>query len=241
MTEDVLIASRGTVLEIVLNRPDKGNALTAEMAGAITATLKALPGETRVVLLRANGADFCTGRSAAMPAARSRATALDLRALISDPVLDFYTALREIPVPFIAAVRGKAAGVGCALAALADVAVAADSAVFQVPEMNHDIAPTLVMNALADRISRAALARMVLTRDPVGAAEAKSLGLVGMVVDDGALYAEVTRIAGQLEKNSVPVVRGIKAFLSMSPETSFASRTELAALINSSVTAECYR
>ncbi|WP_309084682.1 enoyl-CoA hydratase/isomerase family protein [Chelativorans sp.] len=241
MTEDVLIASRGAALEITLNRPDNGNALTAAMAEAITAALKGLAAETRVVLLKANGADFCTGRSAAMPVPGSRATALDLRAAISEPVLDFYEVLREIPVPFVAAVRGRAAGVGCALAALADVAIAAETAVFQVPEMNHDIAPTLVMNALADRVPRAALARLVLTRDPVSAAEAKTLGLIGMAVPDSELEEDVARIVGQLEKNSVPVVRGIKAFLSLSPETSFASRKELAALINSSVTAERYR
>ncbi|SMF16908.1 Enoyl-CoA hydratase/carnithine racemase [Xaviernesmea oryzae] len=238
---EVLISTKGNVLEITLNRPDKGNALTSEMAESITAALKSLSPETRVVLMKANGPDFCTGRSAAMPAPGSRATALDLRNAISDPVLDFYEVLREIPVPFIAAVNGKAAGVGCAIAALADVAVATDVATFQVPEMNHDIAPTLVLNALADRISRAALARMVFTRDVIPAAEAKVLGLIGITVPAESLDAEVNRVVSQLEKNSVPTVRGIKAFISMSPETSFASRKELAALINCVATAEKFR
>lgn len=238
---EVLISAKGNVLEIVLNRPDKGNALTPEMADAITAALKSLSPETRVVLMKANGADFCTGRSAAMPAPGTRATALDLRNAISDPVLDFYEVLREIPVPFITAVNGKAAGVGCAIAALADVAIAADTATFQVPEMNHDIAPTLVLNVLADRISRAALARMVFTRDPIPAAEAKVLGLIGITVPADGMDAEVARVVGQLEKNSVATVRGIKAFISMSPETSFASRKELAALINCVATAEKFR
>ncbi|MGK6316316.1 enoyl-CoA hydratase/isomerase family protein [Neorhizobium sp. DT-125] len=238
---EVLISTKGNVLEIVLNRPDKGNALTSEMAEAITAALKSPLPETRVVLMKANGPDFCIGRSAAMPAPGTRATALDLRNAISDPVLDFYEALREIPVPFIAAVSGKAAGVGCAIAALADVAIATEAATFQVPEMNHDIAPTLVLNALADRISRAALARMVFTRDVIPAAEAKVLGLIGVTVPADGLDAEAARIVGQLEKNSVATVRGIKAFISVSPETSFASRKELAALINCVATAEKFR
>lgn len=242
MSEHVGFSTRdGKIFEIVLNRPDAGNALTPEMASAITAALKGMDGDIRAVLMRSEGSDFCTGRSAVMPAAGSRATALDLRRAISDPVLDFYEVLREIPVPFITAIRGRAAGVGCALAALADVAIAADTAIFQVPEMNHDIAPTLVMNALADRISRAALARLVLTRDAVSAEEAKVLGVVGIVVPDEMLDEEVARVTGQLAKNSVPVVRGIKAFLSTGPETSFASRKELAALINCVATAERYR
>ncbi|MBD0417000.1 enoyl-CoA hydratase/isomerase family protein [Tianweitania sp. Rool2] len=242
MTEEVSISQRDDhVLEIELNRPEQGNALTPVMADAITAGLRVLDPETRVVLIKAAGADFCTGRSAAMPAAGTRATALDLRRRISDPVLDFYQTLREMPVPFVTQVRGSANGVGCAIAALADVAVAADTARFQVPEMNHDIAPTLVMNALADRIPRAALARLVLTRDAVDAAEAKTLGLIGVVVADEALGAETERIVGQLAMNSVATVRAVKAFLSTAPETSFAARKELAALMNSVATAERFR
>lgn len=242
MTNEVIISRRDDhVLEIELNRPEQGNALTPAMAEAITAALRALDPETRVVLVKAAGADFCTGRSAAMPAAGTRATALDLRRLISDPVLDFYQVLREVPVPVVTKVQGRANGVGCAIAALADVAVAADTARFQVPEMNHDIAPTLVMNALADRVPRAVLARLVLTRDPVEAAEAKALGLIGVVTGADTLEAETERIVAQLAKNSAATVRAVKAFLSTAPETSFAARKELAALINSVAFAERFR
>ena len=242
MTDEVKIAQQDEgVLEIVLNRPEQGNALTPAMAKVIMTALRELDSETRAVLLRAAGPDFCTGRSGTMPGAGSRATALDLRGMVSDPVLNFYAALREIPVPLIVAVRGRAAGVGCAIAALADVAIAADSARFQVPEMNHDIAPTLVMNALADRLPRAATARLVLTRDAVGAEEAKALGLVGVVVADEGLEGETARVVAQLCGNSVPTVRAVKAFLSTGPETSFAARKELAALLNCVATAERFR
>lgn len=242
MTDEVRITASDThVLRIELNRPDHGNALTPAMAAAISEVLTTLPDDTRVVLLSAAGPDFCTGRSAAMPAPGSRATALDLRRMVSDPVLDFYALLRRVPVPLVAQVQGRAAGVGCAIAALADVAIAAEDAVFQVPEMNHDIAPTLVMNALADRLPRAALARLVLTRDAVGAQEAKALGLIGMVAPAAGLAGETERVIAGLAKNSVATLRAVKSFLSLAPETSFASRQELAALINSSATAERFR
>lgn len=242
MTSDVIITERDDhVLEIELNRPEQGNALTPAMAEAIAAALRALDPQTRAVLVTAAGPDFCTGRDGARLAPGTRATALDLRRLISDPVLDFYQLLREIPVPLVAQVRGRASGVGCAIATLADVAVAADTARFQVPEMNHDIAPTLVMNALADRVSRATLARLVLTRDAVSAAEAQALGLVGVVAAEDALEAETQRIVGQLAQNSAATVRAVKAFLSTAPETSFAARKELAALINSVAFAERFR
>lgn len=242
MSDEVRIGLREDhVLEIEFNRPEQGNAVTPQMVEAISAALRTLDAETRVVLVKAAGRDFCTGRSAAMPKPGTRATALDLRRAISDPVLDFYAVLRETAVPVVAQVRGRAAGVGCAIAALADVAIAADTAVFQVPEMNHDIAPTLVMNALSDRIPRAALARLVLTRDAVGAEEAKTLGLIGMVAAEDDLEAETARIVDQLAKNSAATVRAVKAFLATGPETSSAARKELAALINCVATAERFR
>jgi enoyl-CoA hydratase/carnithine racemase len=241
MTDEVIIEARGSALRICLNRPDKGNALTPAMANAIAEAILAPPPETRCIVLEASGQNFCTGRAATMPAPGSRATALDLRAAISDPVLNFYAALRNVPLPMLAAVRGSAAGVGCAIAALADVTVAADTALFQVPEMNHDIAPTLVMDALSDRLPRAALARLVLTRDAITASEALTLGLIGKVVAEAELSNEVDRIVALLEKNSQPVLRGVKAFLRVAPEASFAARQEMAALINSSVTAERFR
>jgi enoyl-CoA hydratase len=241
MTEDVLFSAAAGVLRIVLNRPDHGNALTPAMTEAIARAVAAPDPDIRVILLSANGPDFCTGRAAAMPAKGTKATANDLRAMISDPVLAFYDTLRNASVPVIACVQGRAAGVGCAVAALADVAVAGAGAVFVVPEMNHDIAPTLVMDALVDRIPRAALARLVLSRDPVNAEAALAMGLIGKVVPDADLTAEGERLATQLAANSAATVRAIKAFLMRAPESSHATRRELAALLNATATAEKFR
>jgi len=81
----------------------------------------------------------------------------------------------------------------------------------------------------------------VLTRDAVAAEEAKALGLVGVVVADEGLEGETARVVAQLCGNSVPTVRAVKAFLSTGPETSFAARKELAALLNCVATAERFR
>jgi enoyl-CoA hydratase/carnithine racemase len=242
MTDGIRIAARGDdILEIVLALPAQGNALSPPMATAIGAAIDAMPPTIRALYLHAEGADFCTGRTPVLPPAGSRATALDLRQLIADPVLDFYQRLREVPVPVVMAVQGRAAGVGCALAGLADICIASDDAVFSVPEMDKDVAPTLVMAALGDRLPRAALARLVFTRDPVGAAEAKAIGLIGVTCAADQLYLQAEALLAKLGRNSVPVVRGVKSFLNHHPEMSFAARREAAALINCVVTAEKYR
>lgn len=242
MTTEVSIGSRGDhVLEIVLSQPERGNALSPAMAEAIVGAIEAMSAETHAVLLRAEGKDFCTGRTPVMPPLGSRATALDLRKLIADPVLEFYERLRTIPVPLIVAVQGKAFGVGCAIAGLADVCIAAQSAQFSVPEMDKDIAPTLVMTALSDRLARADLARLVLTRAPVTAAEAKVIGLIGIVCADDDLLNETDLLLAKLRTNSVPVLAAVKTFLNRQGEMSLAARREAAALINCVVTAERYR
>lgn len=242
MTGDIRIGPYGTgILEIVMARSDQGNALSPSMAGAIIAAIDSMPADTRAVFLRGEGRDFCTGRTPVMPPAGSRATALDLRKLIADPVLEFYQRLRDIPVPLVMAVQGRAFGVGCALAGLADVCIAAETALFSVPEMNKDIAPTLVMTALSDRLSRTDLARLVFTRDPIGAVEAKNIGLIGMVCPEGDLSKEADLLLTKLRTNSVPVLSAVKTFLNSQVEMSFSARREFAALINCVITAERYR
>lgn len=242
MASEVRVSVRKDhILEIALASPQTGNMLSAEMAIDVAKALMQIDAETRAVHFTGDGADFCAGRKASMPPAGARLTAIDCRQLIADPVLDFYEILRNAPVPVVASIRGRAAGVGCALAALADVAIAAQSAVFSVPEMNHDIAPTLVMTALAERVNRTTLARMVLTRDPISSAEAKEIGIIAMAVPDAQLESETQRILAQLASNSPPVVRGIKAYLNTAMEMSFSARKQHAGLINGAVTAERFR
>ncbi|MBM3609875.1 MAG: enoyl-CoA hydratase/isomerase family protein [Alphaproteobacteria bacterium] len=242
MASEVRVSKRSDhILEIALASPQTGNMLSAEMAVDVAAALTQIDAQTRAVHFTGDGPDFCAGRKASMPPAGTRMTAIDCRQLIADPVLDFYEILRNAPVPVVASIRGRAAGVGCALAALADVAIAAESSVFSVPEMNHDIAPTLVMTALAERVNRTTLARMVLTRDPISAAEAKEIGIIAMAVPDAKLESETARILAQLASNSPPVVRGIKAYLNTAMEMSFSARKQHAGLINGAVTAERFR
>ncbi len=75
-------------------------------------------------------------------------TPLQMRHPIAEVPLTLYAAIKEARAPTLAIVQGEAIGVGCALAAVCDMTLAADNAVFQVPELNHNIAPTLVMWAL---------------------------------------------------------------------------------------------
>ncbi|MBR0687771.1 enoyl-CoA hydratase/isomerase family protein [Bradyrhizobium manausense] len=242
MTDSIrIVPRRDDILEIVLASSASGNLLSPPMVDAIAQAFEMMSPTTRAVYLHADGPDFCAGRRSAMPPSGTRVTALDLRHSIADPILDFYQRIRDLSIPLVMAVQGKAAGVGCALAGLADVCIASDDAEFSVPEMDKDIAPTLVMAALSDRLPRAALARLVFARDSISASEARAIGLVGMTCSSDQLRGQAEALLAKLCRNSVPTLRGVKSFLKHHPEASFAARRETAALINCVVMAEKYR
>jgi enoyl-CoA hydratase/carnithine racemase len=229
------------VLEITLAAPEHGNALDAVMADAMLKAVRELPEQTKAIALTAEGDDFCAGRRGGMPQGATKLTAIDIRKRVIEPVLDLYQALRNTPVPILATVQGRAAGVGCALAGLADIAIAAEDAAFTIPEMNHDIPPTLVMTALVERMPRNHLARLVLTRDAIDGREAQALGIVSMVAPRAKLADELARVRTTIAKNSAPVLRAVKAFLTASGETSFATRRDYAAMVNAAAMAERFR
>lgn len=242
MTDSVRIVHRqDAILEVILASPVSGNLLSPSMVDAMVQAFEAMSPTTRAIYLHADGPDFCTGRTSVIPPPGTRATALDLRRSIADPILDFYQCVRDLNVPLIISVRGRAAGAGCALAGLADVCIASEDAKFSVPEMDKDIAPTLVMAALSDRLSRAALARLIFTRDSLAASEAQAIGLVSMTCPSDQIEGHVEALLAKLARNSVPTLRGVKSFLKHHPETSFAARRDAAALINCVVMAEKYR
>lgn len=224
--------------DIVIDRPDAGNALTADMTVALAAALAGLHDTVKFVVLRGQGDDFCAGRASPMPPAGTVMTAGQIRARVADPVLDFYATVRNVSVPVIAAVKGRAHGVGCALAGLADITIADDTAAFVIPEMDRDIPPLLVMTALSARLSRAALARMVLSREPFNAREAQAIGLVAQACSPNDIGSVVAQYRKRLSTNSRTSLMAVKQFLNAAPEMSFAALKEYAAVSNSGAVSE---
>jgi enoyl-CoA hydratase len=219
-SEQVLIRRVGDVLNIVLNRPDAGNYLSVEMGDAIIAAIGSLEEDVKLVRLSGNGADFCAGRDSPMPTLGPKPSAETIRKVVAAPPLALYDALKATPVPVIAVVRGKAIGAGCGLACVCDITLCADDAVFQIPEMERDIPPTLVMTALIGRVPLKTLGYMVLSRAPLSADEALQAGLVRRVVPAAALDAEAEKLIGTMLSNSAVTLRAVKQYLHLAPEMS---------------------
>lgn len=223
---------------ITIDRPKKGNVLTAEMTNQLGRAFAEPPQDARFIVLMGQGDDFCAGRESPMPKGGQVMSAEALRARVADPVLAFYETIRSVPLPVICVVRGRAHGVGCAIAGLGDIIIADETADFRIPEMDRNIPPLLVGTALADRLPRAALARMVFGRESVDAQSAVTMGLASEAVASAELDARIETWRGLLSQNSKTILSTVKRFLNAAPELGFQSLREYSAIANSAAVSE---
>jgi enoyl-CoA hydratase len=238
MSNEILTARKGPVLEITLNRPQIGNAVSDAMAVELTKLLLGAGESADIVVLRGAGENFCVGRETMgkrPPGAPPEAFELRRR---NDVVFNCYGAFRRCEIPVIGVVRGRAFGFGCAIAAVCDITLAADTAKFQVPEMAHNIMPTMVMSALVDRVPRKALTYLVWSTAVVSAQRAREAGIVSEVFPAAELDAAIEALCKQIMQAPRPARVGCKDYARAALDMDVTGAVEYArsihAVINSS-------
>ena len=238
MANEIVTARKGPVLEITLNRPEIGNAASDAMAVELTRLLLGAGDSSEIVVLRGAGDDFCVGRETMgkrPPGAPPEAFELRRR---NDVVFNCYSAFRRCEIPVIGVVRGRAFGFGCAIAAVCDITLAADSAKFQVPEMAHNIMPTMVMSALVDRVPRKAMTYLVWSTAVVSPARAREAGIVSEIFPAAELDSAVDALCEQIMKAPRPARVGCKDYARAALDMDVTGAIEYArsihAVINSS-------
>jgi enoyl-CoA hydratase len=210
MTDALLEQRDGDVATLTLNRPDISNRLSDATIGELANRIDNAAKDARLIVLKAAGEDFCLGREA-MGQRRPQNEAYDFRAA-SEVIFNCYDAFRRSKTPILGVVQGRAAGFGCALAALCDITLAGDKARFQVPEMGHNIMPTIAMSALIDRVPRKSLLYLVYSTEEIGAREALAAGLASSVVAHGALEGAAQDLIGRFKKYPLPAVLAVKEY-----------------------------
>ena len=238
MSQEILTKRTGQVLEITLNRPDEGNGATDEMAAELIRLLGEAGDSSSLVVLRGAGRDFCIGRaSMGRPRPAGPVEALERRRS-TEVIFDCYGAFRRCPVPVIGVIQGRALGFGCALAGLCDITLASDAATFQIPEMSHNIMPTMVMSALVDRVPRKALTYLVWSTAVISAERALTAGIASEVVPAASLDAEVRKLCEALLKAPRPALLAVKEYARAAPGMDIQGAVDFArnlhATINSS-------
>jgi enoyl-CoA hydratase len=237
VSEDILDQCDGNLLTITLNRPEQGNALNDTGIAQLATLLQGAAARARLVLLKAAGNDFCVGRLAPRGAAAPKLEALQVRRG-RDVVFNCYAAFRESPIPIIAAVQGRALGFGAAIAACADITIAAPDAIFQMPEFGENIMPTIAMSALLGKVTQKQLMYIAYSTAQLSAERAERLGLVSEVAPANGLDAAVARICVQILKAPQPAVLAIKEYARVAPFMEIRGAVDYArslhAVINSS-------
>jgi 2-(1,2-epoxy-1,2-dihydrophenyl)acetyl-CoA isomerase len=194
------------VLTLRLDRPERLNAIDEALAGELLGALHAAQGDpdVRVLVLRGNGRAFCAGRDISQPP-----TPAILRA-----VQDVAVAMVHGAKPIVVAVHGWAVGAGVEWMLDADIAIAARSTRFRLPEAGIGVFVTGGIAALLPHSAGLARAKgMLMLGETFCAEDAQRAGLVWSVVDDESLDAETQRIAERLAGLDPRVLQRFKRVL----------------------------
>ena len=189
----VLVANRAGYRQITLSRPDRLNALTAEMGGALLAALgeaEADP-ECRAILMTGAGRGFCAGQDLVEIGTDIKGLLASYNAVIRK--------LRALEMPVICAVNGVAAGAGANLALACDIVLAAKSASFIEAFAKIGLIPDVGGTWFLPRLVGAARARaMAMLAEPLRAERAEQWGLIWQAVDDDKLMEAAEALAARL-------------------------------------------
>lgn len=193
--ETLLTTYENGILTITINRPKALNALNEQvfkdLAQVFTTDALALDGLVGVIITGAGEKSFVAGADITRFPTLTKTTAME----VSKSGGDVFFLIERFEKPVIAAVNGYALGGGCELAMACHIRIASEKARFGQPEVNLGIIPGYGgTQRLIQLIGKGKAMELLMTADMVGAAEAKTLGLVNHVVPHGEEVTKATEI-----------------------------------------------
>ena len=233
----VLYEKSGRVVTLTMNRPARRNAIAehADCAELVEAVARASADpEISVLILTGAGPAFCSGGD--LKSIRDRngigplAAPAETRGNYKRGIHSFIQAFMETELVTVAAVNGPAVGLGCDIACLADLRVAAEEASFASSFVKVGLVPGDGGAWLLQRvIGYARAAEMILTGDAFGAAEALRIGLVNRVVPAAQLMDEARRFAERVAVNPPHALRMAKRLLRVAQDGRLSEVLDLSA------------
>jgi 2-(1,2-epoxy-1,2-dihydrophenyl)acetyl-CoA isomerase len=221
----------GDVCTLTLNRPERLNALTTDVANELQEAIKgALKIGARAIVLTGAGRSFCAGGDLReMQELANREGKVD--AFFDEPLQvlnELVLLIRTAPVPIIAAVNGVASGGGCNLALACDLVVAAESAKFNQAFIKIGLTPDIGGSFILPRlIGWKRAAELMFTGDMVNARSAYEMGMINSVVPDAELMSQVRSLAEKLASAPTAAIGRIKRLLESSAVNNYESQLEI--------------
>jgi methylglutaconyl-CoA hydratase len=201
---------------IAMNRPEKRNALSAEMVGALRSAFLTAEADAsvQVVVLKGNGPAFCAGADLAYLQQITENSPMENLA-DSTSLMEMMQGIVDLSKPVIAMVHGPAIAGGCGLATVCDLVIAAeDKALFGYSEVKIGFIPAIVMVYLLRKVGDTQARRLVLTAENISAREAERIGLITFVVPDDQLEHYTMDVARKMSGNSASAMALSKEMLS---------------------------
>lgn len=208
---EILSDIKDSICTLTLNRPEKRNALNDELIAALKKALREADADdsARTVVIRGAGKDFCSG--ADLSSIQKIATA-SYEENVEDArhLAELFLLIRQVRVPVIAAVHGRALAGGCGLATACDLVLATKTARFGYPEVKIGFVPAMVAAILRRNIGEKKSFELLTQGFEYSAEEAVNLGLVNRTFDEEgfedavleyvSVYANVSRSAVEMTK-----------------------------------------
>ena len=228
--ETIQFEMRGSICLLTLNRPDRLNALTVQVAKDFNAAVsEALESGARVIVLTGAGRAFCAGgdlremQEIAGREGRVEAFFDEPLQILNESIL----LIRQTPVPFIAAVNGVASGGGCNLALACDLVIAAESAKFNQAFIKIGLVPDCGGTFMLPRlIGWKRATELMFTGDLITAAQAAEMGMINSVAADGELMGQVMAMAEKLAQAPTAAIGQIKKLLEASAVNDYGSQLD---------------
>jgi enoyl-CoA hydratase/carnithine racemase len=239
MDQPLIIERKGAIVHLILNRPEKRNALNDDLIAALDAFFSAVPDDARAIVISGAGGHFSSGLDLSQHVARQP---LDVMAH-SRNWHRVMAMLASSRIPVIAAMNGAVMGGGLELASTCHVRVAEESVRFQMPEGLRGI---FVGGGGSVRISRLIgadrMTEMMLTGRTYSGVEGERLGLAHHLVEDGKALEKAFELAERIAKNSPTIngfiIQAIAQIASMPPEAGLYAESLTAALSQTGPDAE---
>lgn len=239
MADVLTVTSRDTIAHLMLNRPDKRNALNDDLVAAIDAFFAAVPSGTRAIVISGAGGHFSSGLDLSQHVARQP---LEVMAHSRN----WHRVMAQVansPIPVVAAMTGAVMGGGLEFAAACHVRVAEEPVRFQMPEGMRGI---FVGGGGSVRISRLIgpdrMTEMMLTGRTYSGAEGERLGLAHHLVPEGQALDKAFELAERIAKNSPTIngfiIQAIAQIGAMPPEAGLYAESLTAALSQTGPDAE---
>ncbi|MDI1233371.1 MAG: enoyl-CoA hydratase-related protein [bacterium] len=228
------VSIQDRIATILLNRPEKRNALNNEMVLKLHAALLNLRSDDqcKIVIIKAKGEAFCAGADLAY-LQDLQSNTYEQNLADSQQLMEMFSTLYHFPKITIAQVEGAALAGGCGLSGLCDFCYATPNAQFGYTEVKIGFIPAIVSVFLTRKIGENLAKQLLLTGDIVSASEAHTMHLITKVVDNEEIDSEVLKVAQRLIKSvSSDSIRLTKKLLSSFPGMPIQSQLDLAAVYN---------